>query len=93
VKAGRAFATEGMIGETIRHEVNLPLAPDLKVFENYSNVYWEYASKGYDMEELRRLTRDDIRIMISEMPEFDPALPGCPSCDQFSFLTKEWIFT
>jgi multimeric flavodoxin WrbA len=94
VKAGRVFATEGMIGETIRHEVNLPLAPDLKVFENYSNVYWEYASKGYDMEELRRLTEDDIRIMISEMAlNFDPVITrDVRNVIQFSFPDKGMDF-
>ncbi len=93
IKAGRSFASDGMISEEIMNDICLPLAPDLKTFADYSNIYWEYASHGGDLEEIRKKTRDDIRIMMNEMVlSVDPVATKDVRCAiQFNFPDKEMM--
>jgi multimeric flavodoxin WrbA/putative sterol carrier protein len=70
-QAGRSFALNRTIdGETIRR-AEAPLAPTPTVFQNYSNIYWEHAGRVFErggtIDEIRYLTRSDIRILMQEM--------------------------
>ncbi|MBN1575592.1 MAG: NAD(P)H-dependent oxidoreductase [Chitinispirillaceae bacterium] len=70
-QAGRMFALEGTIDRELIEKVATPLAFDHARFELYSNIYWEHAqkvfSRGGSVDEIKSLTRGDIRILMQEM--------------------------
>jgi multimeric flavodoxin WrbA len=69
--AGRMFALEGRIDRETVEKISTPLAGDRMRFQMYSNIYWEHAKKVYaaggTAEEIKNLTRSDLRILMHEM--------------------------
>lgn len=70
-QAGRTFALEGAIDRRLIEKAATPLAVDRARFRMYSNIYWEHARKvfarGGSIDEVRSLTRGDVRILMEEM--------------------------
>lgn len=70
-QAGRTFAQQQQIATELIDRAATSLAIDAESFENYSNIYWEYAesvyARGGTLDEIRMLTRSDIRILMHEM--------------------------
>lgn len=70
-QAGRTFAQQQRIATELINRAATPLAIDTESFENYSNIYWEYAeavyARGGTLNEIHMLTRSDIRILMQEM--------------------------
>jgi multimeric flavodoxin WrbA/putative sterol carrier protein len=70
-QAGRMFALERKVDPDLIEKVATPLAVNQERFQLYSNIYWEHAQKVYarggDIEEIKSLTRGDLRILMNEM--------------------------
>jgi multimeric flavodoxin WrbA/putative sterol carrier protein len=70
-QAGRMFALDGTIAPDLIEKAATPLSINPDRFQMYSNIYWEHAqrvfARGGTMEEVRILTRSDVRILMQEM--------------------------
>lgn len=69
--AGRTFALDKKISPDIITKIATPLAANRTRFTMYSNIYWEHAktvyARGGSADEIRTLTRSDLRILMPEM--------------------------
>lgn len=98
-EAGQALSIHGNLPEELQSKASLPLAPDLKYFQRYSNVYWNYAryvqEKGGSLEEVCRLTSRDLTILMYEMVRsVDPiTTKEVKASFQFEFSDKDTIYS